>query len=111
MKVQQKEIVLLPYPFSNLEERKFRPAVIVSNNSFNKKSDNCIAVPMTSVIKNEPFSILIHETDLARGKLIKLSRVRVDKIFSVEKTLVRAKIGILNDFIFDDLRKSMLELF
>lgn len=31
MNVHQKEIVLLPYPFSDLEGKKVRPAVIVSN--------------------------------------------------------------------------------
>jgi mRNA interferase MazF len=111
MRVQQKEIVLLPYPFSNLEERKFRPAVVVSSNSFNKCSQDCIAVPMTSVLKKEPFSIPIRETDLAKGRLIKPSRIRVDKIFSVEKELVKVKIGLLNDFIFEDIRKFLLDLF
>jgi mRNA interferase MazF len=111
MKVQQKEIVLLPYPFSNLNERKFRPAVVISNNTFNKISNDCLAIPLTSVIKNEPYSILINESDLERGRLIKPSRVRVDKIFAVEKNLINVKIGLLNDFIFEDIRKSLLDLF
>ncbi len=37
MKFFQKELVLLPFPFSNMEGTKVRPALIVSNDYFNKK--------------------------------------------------------------------------
>ena len=40
MHINQKELVLLPYPFSDLEGTKVRPAIVVSNNSFNKKSNS-----------------------------------------------------------------------
>ena len=40
MNIRQKEIVLLPYPFSDLEGKKVRPAVILSNDKFNEKSEN-----------------------------------------------------------------------
>ena len=57
MNAKQKEIVLLPYPFSNLKETKVRPALIISNDFFNKKSDDCIMVPLTTIIKEEPYSV------------------------------------------------------
>ena len=31
MKVNQKEIILVSYPFSDLEGKKVRPAIIISN--------------------------------------------------------------------------------
>ena len=38
MHTNQKEVVLLPYPFSNFENMKVRPALVVSNDIFNRKS-------------------------------------------------------------------------
>jgi len=111
MNVQQKEIVLLPYPFSDLEGTKVRPALIVSNNSFNKKSDDCIMVPLTTVIKDEPYSILINQEDLSSGKLLKPSRIRVDKIFTVEKNLIVMKIGAINDRTFEKIKDKISKLF
>ena len=87
MDAKQKEIVLLPYPFSDLEGTKVRPAIIVSNDSFNNKSADCIMVPLTTVIKDEPYSIVINQQDLTSGKLLKPSRIRADKIFAAEKKL------------------------
>jgi len=111
MNVQQKEIVLLPYPFSDLEGTKVRPALVVSNNFFNKKSDDCIMVPLTTVIKDEPYSILINQEDLSSGKLLKPSRIRIDKIFTVEKNLIVMKIGAINDKTFEKIKDEISKLF
>src|SRR3989339_679114 len=107
MSAQQKEIVLLPYPFSDLEGSKVRPAIIVSNNAFNMKSDDCIMVPLTTVIKDEPYSIIISQENLSSGKLLKQSRVRADKIFTVEKSLIIMKIGVVDDATFAKIKEEM----
>lgn len=111
MNLNQKDIVLLPYPFSNLEQKKVRPAIVISNNNFNKICNDIIAVPLTSVIKDEPFSLAINQNNLRNGKLIKPSRARIDKIFSVEKRLVQMKIGDVNDTFFDKLKLEIFEVF
>lgn len=111
MSVRQKEIVLLPYPFTDLERKKVRPAIVVSNDFFNEKSQDCIMIPLTTVIKKEPYSILIDQKDLSSGKLLKLSRVRVDKIFTVEKRLIIMKIGTLNKTIFDKIKSKIIKIF
>lgn len=111
MNVVQKEIVLLPYPFSDLESLKIRPALVVSNDIFNNNSNDCVMVPLTSVIKDELYSIVISKEDLSAGRLIKTSRIKVDKIFAVQKSLIKMKIGRLNNKSFDKVRKELLRLF
>ena len=110
MNVNQKELVLIPYPFSNLEGTKVRPALIVSNTQFNKKSEDCIMVPLTTVIKNEPYSIIIDQQNLSSGKLLKQSRIRVDKIFCVEKNLINMKIGKLKEDSFKNVKEEILKI-
>lgn len=110
MTIKQGEIVLLEYPFSNLEEKKLRPALIISNNSFNKNSSDCIMVPLTSVIKNEPYSIIVDSKDLSEGRLLKISRIKADKIFSVEKNLIKMNIGKVNKNTFEKVKKIFCSL-
>ena len=111
MHINQKEIVLLPYPFSNLEGMKVRPALIVSNEFFNKKSADCLAVPLTTIIKDEPYSVVIDNNDMATGELMKQSRIRADKIFSVEKNLVTIKIGIVKEKTFEKVKQEIIKMF
>lgn len=111
MKIRQKEIVLLPYPFTDLKGTKVRPGVVVSNNSFNNKSDDCVMLPLTTVIKEEPYSILINQKDLSSGKLIRPSRIRADKIFTVEKKLALMKIGTVNNKTFEEIKSELDRIF
>ena len=94
---QQKELVLLPYPFSDQVGSKVRPAIIVSNDNFNKRCEDCVMVPLTTLIKDEPFSLIVNQDSLESGKLLKQSRVRIDKIFTIKKSLIIMQIGKIND--------------
>ena len=111
MNFRQKEIVLLPYPFTDQEGSKVRPAVIVSNDLFNKNSHDCILVPMTSVIKNEICSVIINQEDTALGKIPKQSRIRYDKLFAIDKSLIIMEIGKLKDRKFEEIKQKIIKLF
>ena len=108
---QQKELVLLPYPFSNQEGSKVRPAIIVSNDNFNKRCEDCVMVPLTTVIKDEPFSLIINQDSLESGKLLKQSRIRIDKIFTIKKSLIIMKIGKINDKTIEKIKFEISKVF
>ncbi|MBS3099657.1 type II toxin-antitoxin system PemK/MazF family toxin [Candidatus Pacearchaeota archaeon] len=111
MNINQKELVLLPYPFSDMERTKVRPALIVSNNVFNKQGNDCVVVPLTSLIKDQQYSVIIGQQDLCEGTLLKTSRIRADKLFSIEKNLIIMKIGIIDDKKFEEIRAEIIKLF
>jgi mRNA-degrading endonuclease toxin of MazEF toxin-antitoxin module len=45
MNIEQREVILVNYYFSDMRESKVRPAIIVSNNFLNNLSDDCLIVP------------------------------------------------------------------
>ncbi len=108
---QQKELVLLPYPFSDQGGSKVRPAIIISNDNFNKRCEDCIMIPLTTVIKDEPFSLVINQDSLESGKLLKQSRVRIDKIFTIKKNLIIMKIGKINDKALERIKIEINKVF
>ena len=111
MMFQQKELVLLPYPFSNQTGSKVRPAIIVSNDNFNKRCEDCVMIPLTTIIKDEPFSLIVNQDSLESGKLLKQSRVRIDKLFTIKKNLIIIKIGKINDKTFDKIKAEINRVF
>lgn len=111
MNVEQKSLVLLPFPFSDLKTEKVRPALVISNNIFNNKSADCLMVPLTSVLREEPYSLIINQEDLFSGHLLKTSRIKIDKIFSVEKELIITNIGLLQDETFEKIKSKIFKIF
>ncbi len=91
--IQQRSVVILPFPFSGLRGRKARPAIIVSNDRYNKRSDDVVAVPLTSRLRPSEYSMLVTSRDMDRGELVVDGCVRIDKIFSVEKKLIVSRVG------------------
>ena len=108
---KQKELVLLPYPFSDQVGSKVRPAIIVSNDNFNKRCEDCVMVPLTTLIKDEPFSLIVNQDSLESGKLLKQSRVRIDKIFTIKKSLIIMQIGKINDKTLEKIKIEINKIF
>ena len=104
--MNQRDIILLSYPFSDLLGKKVRPAIIISNDEYNKKFEDIVAVPLTTNLKLRDYAFLLTNKDLESGRLIKDSNVKVDRIFSVEKKLVRLVIGKVKK----DIHKKIIEI-
>ncbi len=106
----QRDIVLLPFPFSNLKQSKVRPVIILSNDKHNKKSNDIVVMPVTSNLQQTNYDILITNDNLDKGNLITDSRIKVDKIFSVEKKLIKMKIGKIDKQTFSKITTLLSSL-
>ena len=108
--ISQRDLVLLSFPFSDLKSSKVRPALVLSNNEYNKKFDDFIAVPLTTNLRSREHTVLATNKDLESGRLIVESNIKIDRIFSVSKKLVRMNIGRINKETHNKVRKMIIEL-
>jgi len=97
---KQGDIIFVPYPYTDLTQTKKRPVIIISKNQINK--ENYIVAKITSVIRNDEFSFVLHEKDLDT-KLNKPSEVRTNEIFTIHKTLVIKKFARLTKSVLKEL--------
>jgi len=111
MQVEQKEIVLIDYFFSDFKGSKVRPAIVVSNDYLNNLSEDCLIIPLTTILKKMPYSLILSQEDLIEGILEKVSRARVDKVSPIKKDLIIARIGKINDNTFSLIKKELFNLF
>ena len=79
------DVVLVPFPFTDLSSSKRRPALIISSDSFNASNQDVILVAITSQIGNIPHSIPVDENDFIDGKLPKPLIIRVAKVDSARR--------------------------
>lgn len=92
----QGEIILVPFPFTNLSTIKQRPVLVLSRNDSNKINNDIVTCGITSNLSEKNFAVLISQKDLDLGSLPKISNIKVDKLFTLEKSIVRKKIGRVN---------------
>ncbi|MDG7035834.1 MAG: type II toxin-antitoxin system PemK/MazF family toxin [Nitrososphaerota archaeon] len=108
--LSQRDIVLLSFPFSDLKSSKVRPAIVMSNDGYNRSSEDFIAVPITSNLKFRDYAVLITNKDLESGRLIVDSKAKVDRVFSVSQRLVRMKIGRMKVETYNRLTAILFKL-
>lgn len=65
-----RDLVLLSFPFLDMKSSKVRPALVTSNNEYNRKFEDFMAIPLTRNLKSREHSVLITNKNLESGKLI-----------------------------------------
>ena len=108
--MKQQDIVWVKLPFSSLQESKVRPAVIVSNDDYDKKYHDVVVCAVTSKLGDERYSIIIDNKNLSQGKLPTKSRIRADKIMQVEKNLILNTFARLDNSTYDKLINEINKL-
>ncbi len=89
------DVVVVPFPFTDLDASKRRPALAVSNKIFNETHPVVVLAMITSAATaGWPSDVLI--TDLASAGLRAESVVRM-KLFTLDRALIQRKIGTLGD--------------
>jgi mRNA interferase MazF len=93
---EQKEIVLMPFPYSDLTGSKQRPALIVSNNLINKTQDR-ICCLITSQQPEDGIAIDSLET----GTLPFKSWVKPQRLFTIHEKAIRKTLCRVTDKFHD----------
>jgi len=84
--MQQGDIVILEFPYANTTHTKVRPALVLSNKSYNKHA-NVLLVGIYG--KKQPCAVRITNNDLQKKRLRKESFVSIQNIFSADKSLIK----------------------
>ena len=80
------DIVLVPFPFTDLSSSKRRPALVISPDAFNDQ--DIVVAAITSQLTEQQHSLAILQHDCVEGMLPKPSFVKLTKIFTIHSTLI-----------------------
>ncbi len=107
---EQGDILMVPFPFSDLTEIKQRPVLVISKNNYNLKNEDIITCGITSNLRDSSHSVIIGEEELLSGKIPSKSRIKVDKIFTLEQGIVRKKLAKINKNTFQKVKEEYSKL-
>ena len=111
--IEQRDIVLAPFPFTDHSTTKKRPVLVVSNNNINKNKSilDFIGLAVTSKIRFTSYAVQIDTPDMESGSLPKQSEIHCDKIATIEKKIISKPLGRLNITTFLAVRSKLVEVF
>lgn len=77
------QVVLLPFPFSDLSRNKLRPALLLAN----AQRADWVACQITSNPYGDPGAIMLGSDSFIQGGLARVSFVRPRKLFTAHESL------------------------
>ena len=100
------DVVIVPFPFSDLTQTKRRPALIVANLS----GDDLILCQITSQNVRDSYSVAITNTDFNNGGLNKNSNVRPNRIFTADRKIIIYKVGQLKSKKLAEVTRKIINI-
>ncbi len=107
---KQGDILLIPIPFSDLTSNKKRPVLVLSNDDYNCKTEDIIVAAITSNLSTKDYTVMLSSSDLDEGTLKMDSCIRVDKIYTLSKSIVIGRFGAVKKYVIDAVREKLHEL-
>ncbi|MDD5147857.1 MAG: type II toxin-antitoxin system PemK/MazF family toxin [Candidatus ainarchaeum sp.] len=108
---EQGGLVIATLLFAEQIGAKRRPALVISNSEFNKKSDDLILLKITSQAKKTQFDVALAQKDLERGELKTESQIMVDNPVTTYKQLIEHNIGKISGQKLKEVKQKIKELY
>ncbi|MCS7065902.1 MAG: type II toxin-antitoxin system PemK/MazF family toxin [Fimbriimonadales bacterium] len=86
------DVVLVPFPFSDLSQSKLRPAIVLAAVQHN----DWILCQVTSNAYGDPRAVQITDADFSDGSLRIISFARPGKVFTANQQLIIRRVGSLS---------------
>lgn len=89
---KQGDIVVVPFPFSDLSGRKLRPCLVISNKNL-IHANEIIVLSITGTVFNDNFGYNITNKSVNIKLPKEPCQVRCNKIFAADKQIVKGKVN------------------
>ena len=83
------DVVVVPFPFSDLKDSKRRPALVLAS----LDGDDLILCQITSQHSRDRYAIPLRDSDFASGSLRQASYLRPNRLFTADRALILYRIG------------------
>ncbi len=99
-------VVVVPFPFSNLSQAKRRPALVIAD----LVGDDLILCQITSHNISDKYSLALNDNDFQSGSLKKKSNLRPNRIFTADNHIILYKVGKIKQKKIDEVIKKIIEI-
>jgi len=99
-------VVVVPFPFSDLTQAKRRPALVISK----LEGDDLILCQITSQSIEDTYAISLNDKDFETGSLKQPSNIRPNRIFTADSHIILYKVGNLTIIKLNEIIEKVVEI-
>lgn len=100
------DVVVIPFPFSDLSQAKRRPALVLAQ----LDGDDLILCQVTSQASQDRYSIGLEAEDFSVGRLSQSSSLRPNRLFTADRAIVLYKAGSVLPRKLDQVIERAIEI-
>ena len=100
------DIVVIPFPFSDLSHVKRRPALVITELS----GDDLILCQITSQTILDQYAISLIDEDFQSGSLKRRSNIRPNRIFTADTHIILYKIGHVTNEKLNEVINKIIQI-
>lgn len=101
------DVVVLPFPQTNLQTGKRRPALVVAD----LPGSDLILCQITSQIRSDGFSVPLAQRDFQSGRLTVDSYIRPQRLFTVENSVILYTTGRVTGGKLAEVKARLRQIF
>ena len=98
------DVLVIEFPYSNLKQVKRRPVLVLKV----PEGEDIIVVQITGSSYKNSVEIPLKNKEFEKGSLKKESYIRIDKIASIEKSLIKYRAGSLKQEKFNAILEKII---
>ncbi len=100
------QIIVVPFPFSDLSAQKYRPALILADAG----REDWVLCQITSNPFSDPHAIELNQDAFSSGSLQRISYARPGKLFTASSSLFTAPAGVLQPAILQQVLDAVVAM-
>ena len=100
------DVVVIPFPFSDLSQSKRRPALVLTK----LQGNDLILCQITSKNVKDDYAIPVEQNDFASGSLNQDSNIRPNRLFTADDQIILYRIGNIKKIKLDLVINKIIEI-
>jgi mRNA interferase MazF len=100
------DVVVIPFPFSDLSQFKRRPALVIAQ----LRGDDTILCQITSKNITDDYSLPINDTDFLSGTLDQSSNIRPNRLFTADSHIILYRIGRIKEEKLHQIVEKVIDI-
>lgn len=108
------DVVIVLFPFTDLSDRKQRPALVVSPDTYNCSSDDVVLLAITSQLPatlDPALQVEITDADIAPARWPKKSMVLIPKLFICDQGIIQKHFATVSQTFMADVLAKLRQFF